>query len=83
MSETKAHQAQRLTPNKDSKILKKAIIAGAGLGLPPSVSIPDGMGAVLLFVPIELLGNKSIIEIQQDIGLPWHAENGSGYWFYD
>lgn len=72
---------KREIPNPQSTLLSKAIIGGAGVGLPPDLDIPNGMAAVLLLVPIEELVSKSLPEIQEDIGLPWHAGDGPGVWF--
>ncbi|MFC5514123.1 hypothetical protein ACFPOU_23760 [Massilia jejuensis] len=71
----------RVIPNPKSELLSKALVGGAGLGLPPALEVPVGMAAVLLFVPMETMIGKSMPEIQQDLGLPWHAGNGDGVWF--
>jgi hypothetical protein len=69
-------------PNPKSTILANAIIGGAGIGLPPEQSAPRGMGCVLLYTPVGGIIGKSIIEIQQDVGLPWCMGNdGAGFWF--
>lgn len=70
-------------PNPESIILKNAVIGGAGLGNPPENEPPSGMAAVLLYVPIEQILNKSPIQIQNDIGLPWHMTGGDPVWFDD
>lgn len=70
-------------PNPQSLILSASVIAGAGIGIPTNTEIPEGMGAVLLLVPLDQLKGKSPVEIQEDIGLPWHAGNGEGVWFKD
>lgn len=71
----------RKTPNEASQMLASAIVGGAGLTLPPGVAVPDGMAAVVLFVPMEQMIGKSAIEIQHDLGLPWHMENSKPVWF--
>lgn len=68
--------------NPDSKILSTAVVGGAGLFLPPDAGMPPpGMGAVVLFVPLESMQNASPIEIQADMGLPWCGPNGEPFWF--
>ena len=71
----------RKTPNQNSRMLAGAIVGSAGLTLPPEVDVPDGMAAVVLFVPMEQIIGKDPIEIQEDLGLPWHMEGGSPVWF--
>ncbi|CAD0266084.1 hypothetical protein DENIT_70062 [Pseudomonas veronii] len=39
------------------------------------------MGAVLLYVPLGDILGKSPIDIQADLGMPWHVEDGPGVWF--
>ena len=63
-------------------MLSGAVVAGAGLGM-PGVNPPPGMAAVLLYVPAGEISNKSPIDIQADLGLPWHAEGGDPIWFED
>ncbi|MDO8728374.1 MAG: hypothetical protein Q7K26_00615 [bacterium] len=43
--------------------------------------VPEGMAAVLLFVPINCMIGKTIPEIQADIGLPWFADSDEPFWF--
>lgn len=71
----------RNIPNPNSKLLSKAVIGGAGLSLPPDTQVPDGMAMVLLLIPMEEIIGKSMPELQDDIGLPWHLEGGEGVWF--
>lgn len=71
----------RDTPNKKSIILKHAVIGGAGLGSPPAIEPPSGMAAILLYVPLDQVVNKTPIEIQDDLGLPWHMDDGESVWF--
>ena len=73
--------SSRLIPNPQSKLLSKAIVAGAGLGLPPNIEIPDGMAVVLLIVPMNEMIGKRLPDIQNDLGLPWHSGDGHGVWF--
>lgn len=69
-------------PNPESIILKSSIIGGAGLSVPPAIcEPPNGMAAVLLYVPIEQIINKTPMQIQNDIGLPWHMDGGDSFWF--
>lgn len=73
----------RVSPNPGSKILSRAIIAGAGISLPgPEVvgEIPPGMAAILLFVPIEEITTRNPLEIQADIGLPWSMRDNDPVW---
>lgn len=42
-----------------------------------AINPPPGMAAVLLYVPAGEILNKSPIDIQADLGLPWQAEGGS------
>ncbi|WP_199918420.1 hypothetical protein [Pseudomonas veronii] len=70
----------RQSPNPTSKMLAKAVVAGAGIGM-PGVTPPPGMGAVLLYVPLGDILGKSPIDIQADLGMPWHVEDGPGVWF--
>jgi len=68
--------------NPDSAILSQAVVAGAGMFLPPNVlTPPPGMGAVVLFIPLACMQDKSPIEMQADMGLPWCGPNGAPYWF--
>ena len=70
----------RVTPNPQSRMLSKAVVGGAGIGFPPSMKPPAGMGAIVLYVPIEQIVGKSILEMQSDIGLPWSVEGGQPVW---
>lgn len=69
----------RKSPNPESKMLAKAVVAGAGMGM-PGVELPEGMGAVLLYVPLSEFAGKSIHDIQADLGIRWHMEGGPGVW---
>lgn len=73
----------RIIPNPKSKILANAVVGGAGLGCPPDVSAPAGMGIIMLYVPLDQVVGKSLIDIQRDLGLPWFAEGGPAIWFYE
>lgn len=66
----------RVIPNPHSKLLSKAVVGGAGLILPPAIQIPEGMAMVLLLVPMEEILGKTMPEIQDDLGIPWHDEGG-------
>ena len=71
-----------MTVNIKSEMLAKAVVGGAGLGLPPGAGTPPpGMGAVLLYVPLEAMRDKSPVEMQADMGLPWAGPNGEPFWF--
>lgn len=70
----------RRTPNPKSELLAGAIIGGAGIGLPPSQEAPEGRAFVLLLVPQEQVLGRTALELQNDIGLPWHMEGGEGVW---
>lgn len=62
-------------------ILSEAVIGGAGLVLPPDAGMPPpGMGVVLLYVPLKVIGNKNPVEIQADMGMPWAGPNGEPCW---
>jgi hypothetical protein len=71
----------RITPNPKSMILANAVVGGAGLGSPPEITAPAGMGTVILYVPIDCVVGKTPIDIQNDIGLPWFVEDGPAIWF--
>lgn len=71
----------RNTPNPRSKLLKSAVVGGAGLGLPPDSVPPSGMGVLLLYIPLEQLTNMTLPNIQADLGLPWAVEGGGTAWF--
>lgn len=72
----------RKTPNPASNILATAVVGGAGLAIPPMLNTPPkGMAAIVLYVPVEHIAGKTVIDIQRDIGLPWHVEGGPGMWF--
>ena len=73
----------RQTPNPNSTMLAEAIVGGAGIDLPPDMDVPVGMGAILLYVPLEHMVGKSMPQIQADLGLPWSAGDGQGFWFSD
>lgn len=72
----------RTIPNPDSKLLRHAIIGGAGLCLPPGeLTAPQGMAMVILLVPLKQLTGMSPPDIQQDLGLPWSGSQGEPRWF--
>lgn len=73
----------RKIPNPESSILKNAVIGGAGLDVPPNSSPPEGMGVILLYVPLSQLTTMSPPDMQQDLGLPWGVEGGGAVWFDD
>lgn len=78
------NQVKRKTPNPNSKLLTKAIVAGAGLNIPQGVQPPAGYGAVLLFIPATELSKLNPLEIQADLGMPWSdGTSGPGVWFDD
>lgn len=65
---------QKTNPN--STILSNAVIAGAGLSIPPeAMNIPDGMGAIILLVPVETIMHKNPEQIQSDMGIPFYGKN--------
>lgn len=67
--------------NKDSRLLTKAVIGGAGLQLPPDAGLPpEGMGAILLYVPLDVMKSMTLPDIQADIGLPWSGPDGEPFW---
>lgn len=72
---------EKQIPNPKSSILAKAVVGGAGIGLPPGFELPDNMAAVILLVPIDKIVGKSPAEIQTDLGLPWAMEDGEPFWF--
>lgn len=72
----------RVTPNPKSELLKKAVVAGSGLCIPPGTVIPHGYGAVVLLVPLDSLCGMNPREVQQDLGMPWSdGTSGPGLWF--
>lgn len=71
----------RKIPNPNSTLLANAVIGGCGMGVPPDSDPPPGMGVVVLYVPLPLLADKSPLDIQGDLGLPWSVEGGETYWF--
>ncbi|MFK5950190.1 MAG: hypothetical protein QM500_15605 [Methylococcales bacterium] len=73
----------REIPNKNSNILKNSIVAGAGLTVPPNITPPEDMAAIILYVPSNLISGKNPIEIQNDLGLPWIADDTNGIWLED
>lgn len=78
----------RKSPNPNSGILKNAVVAGAGISLPPEVmQTPEGFGVVVLHVPLEHIDGLNAIELQADLGIPWEARTQggaiSGVWFDD
>jgi len=81
MNLSKSDAKMRTMPNPHSELLVGAIVGGAGLTLPPEQEVPEGMAAVVLFVPMEKMLGKSPMDIQDDLGLPWHMEGGNPVWF--
>jgi hypothetical protein len=73
----------RAIPNPKSEILAHAVITRAGIGTFPPLDVPENMGVVVLFVPIQLIAGKTPVDIQNDIGFPWYAVNGPSAWFDD
>lgn len=73
---------ERKSPNPHSKLLEKAVVGGAGMSL-PGVTPPQGLGVVLLYVPLSEVLGKSAIDMQSDLGIPWHCEGGQPVWFDD
>lgn len=71
----------RTSPNQASKLLANAVVAGVGIGTPPIEAPPDGMAVVLLFVPMNQVIGKTVMDIQADLGLPWYAAGGEPVWF--
>lgn len=71
----------RKIPNPNSKLLKQAIIGGAGMGVPPDSAPPPGMAVVLLYVPTATLTGMTPPDIQTDMGLPWAINGGGQAWF--
>ena len=70
----------RNAPNPMSRLLSRALVGGAGLAVPPEAfQPPPGMGAILLYVPLEDVC-KNPLEIQADLGIPWNM-GGQPYWF--
>jgi hypothetical protein len=57
--------------------LRNAWIAGAGLVLPPSITVPPGWSAVHIYVSFSLLSRMTPADIQDDLGLPWYASGGT------
>lgn len=56
--------------------LRNAWIAGAGLVLPPSVTVPAGWSAVQIYAGFSMLSRMTPAHIQDDLGLPWYAPSG-------
>lgn len=74
--------SHKTTPNPESKMLAQAVVGGVGLSIPPDAGTPpEGMAAVLLYVPLSLVNAKSPIDIQADLGLPWSGPAGEPIWF--
>lgn len=71
----------RATLNPQSEILSNAVVGGAGLSVPADATTPDGMAAIVLYVPIDHILGKNPMELQRDMGLPWYAEGGPAIWF--
>jgi hypothetical protein len=75
--------ASRVIPNPESKLLKMAVIGGAGSAVPCGCEPPPGMGVLLLYVPLNQLARMALPAIQADVGLPWAVEGGGSAWFSD
>ena len=71
---------ERKTPNPKSQMLENAVVGSAGISW-EGVTPPPGMGAVLLYVPISEVLGKSPLDIQSDLGMPWHCEGHPPVWF--
>jgi hypothetical protein len=56
--------------------LRNACIAGAGLVLAPSVTVPPGWSAVHIYASFSLLSRMTHADIQDDLGLPWFRPKG-------
>lgn len=69
------------SPNPNSKLLKNGLIGAVGFSLPPNLTIPEGMGALLVLVPAAEISGKNPVQIQNDTGLLWHVGDGQGAWF--
>lgn len=74
--------ASRPIPNPQSKLLAKAVVGGVGLA-PDAIEPPPNMACILLYVPLDDLMGRTAPEIQDDLGLPWSANDGEPYWFAD
>lgn len=59
--------------------LRNAWIAGAGLILPPSLTLPAGWLAVHLYADFDLLAQMTPADIQNDLDLPWYAPGGAAH----
>jgi len=70
----------RTVPNPMSKLLRQAVIGGAGIALPPDMAPPAGKAMVLLYVPIGELASLAITDIQSDLGIPWSDQDGNPVW---
>lgn len=69
-------------PRDQNRFFEQAVVGGAGMGIPPgSGTPPDGMGVVLLYVPLAVMDGKSPIEMQAEMSLPWSGPNGEPFWF--
>ena len=71
----------RIIPNPKSNMLSNAVVGGVGLSLPPDATTPDGMAAIVLYVPIDQILGKNPMELQLDLGIPWYTEGGPPSWF--
>lgn len=79
--ENEAPPAGRQSSGK-APFFEQAVVGGAGMGIPPGAGTPpDGMGVVLLYVPLTVMDGKSPIEMQDEMGLPWSGPNGEPFWF--
>lgn len=70
----------RAIPNPNSKILAGAIVGGVGMTAPPNAKPPEGMGLVMLYVPLQELAGKNPLDLQADLGLPWYNHSGPPVW---
>jgi hypothetical protein len=56
--------------------LRNAWIAGAGLVLAPTITVPSGWLAVHIYAGFSLLARMTPADIQDDLGLPWYRPDG-------
>jgi hypothetical protein len=76
---------KRKSPNPESKALEESLVGGVGIRLPEgAVEPPEGYAAIVLYVPIQHVTGQDVIQLQNDLGIPWtiRDENGSisGAW---
>ena len=70
----------RQSPNPASNILANALVAGFGLEV-AGHNAPEGMGVVVLYVPLEKVESQMPLAIQEDLGLPWYSSGCPPIWF--